>query len=62
MKKRVLVFAFHDRHNFIDIHVIKYLEKIRSSFEKIIFVQITITATNYEAYIPHPAPEQQLLL
>jgi rhamnosyltransferase len=38
MKKRVLFFAFHDRHNFIDVHVIKYLEKIRNSFEKIIFV------------------------
>ena len=38
MKKRVLVFAFHDRHNYIDIHVIKYLDRIRNSFEKIIFV------------------------
>ena len=38
MKKRVLIFAFHDRHSYVDIHVIKYLEKIRNSFEKIIFV------------------------
>ena len=38
MKKRVLIFAFHDRHNFIDKHVIKYLEKIRPNFKKIIFV------------------------
>ena len=38
MRKRLLIFAFHDRHKKIDTHVINYLRKIKSYFSEILFI------------------------
>ena len=38
MRKRVLVFAFHDVNKIIDVHVLNYLYKIKTYFHFLIFV------------------------